>query len=256
MNLNSIYTVFSLNATEILIFESLLLSGPQKASLVAKNIKTNRTTVYNHLKQLMGRGLIYETINNGVKLFAVQPREKINFLIQEKEEKFKEAKTSLDIIKDVYAKQNYLQPRIQIFENQKELQQMMNDMLLYQNITVLAYWPILKVMETLGKDFLAEFQQKRIACNINLKTIWPSSQIPTSKAYKFLEISEDQKREVRIVPANTNFDLGYVIYKNTVRFISSAREDFGFLIESQELAETMKGQFELIWKISKPLKKN
>ena len=46
--------------------------------------------------------------------------------------------------------------------------------------------------------------------------------------------------------------LGYAIYKNTVRFISSDKEQYGFLIESQEFAEMMRGQFEIIWNASKP----
>ena len=133
---------------------------------------------------------------------------------------------------------------------------MMKDLLLYQDITVLAYWPIIKVAEILSPDFLEEFQRQRLGNNIRLKTIWPPSQIPASKIYKFLKTGEQQKREVRLAPPGTNFSLGYAIYNNTVRFISSNRENFGFLIESQELADTMKGQFEIIWKHSKPLQQN
>jgi len=36
--------------------------------------------------------------------------------------------------------------------------------------------------------------------------------------------------------------------------MSSQKENYGFIIESIEMADMMKKQFEMIWKISKPLK--
>jgi len=38
-----------------------------------------------------------------------------------------------------------------------------------------------------------------------------------------------------------------------VAFLSSAEEGYGFIIQSQELVNTLKAQFELLWDISKPL---
>lgn len=255
MNLKSIYSVFALDPSQIQIFEVLLLTGPQKASSLAKQIKSNRTTVYNSLDQMTKLGLVFETLKNGIKLFAISPYEKINLLIQEKENKLIEARQALNELKSIHTKNGKLfQPRVQLFETQEELRQMMKDLLLYENITLLAYWPILNVLETLGPDFIEEFNKKRLANNIKIKVIWPQNQIPSIKVHKFLAFGPEFKREVRIAQTNINFSLGYAIYKNTVRFISSSRENFGFLIESEELAEMLKGQFELIWQISKPLK--
>lgn len=255
MNLKSLYFLFKLTETETRLFEILLFSGPQKASGLAKQIKTNRTTVYNFLERLIDAGLIYESIKSGVKLFTVQPYEKILLLIKEQENQLQEARQTLEEFKKDLTKQNLaFQPKIQVFETQKELHQMMNDLLIYENITVRAYWPILKVIETLGKNFVEEFNAKRLKSNIFLRTIWPKNQIPDAKSYKFLTVDPSHKREVRIAPVN-DFSLGYAIYHNTVRFISSSRENFGFLIESKDLAKTMKDQFDTIWAISKPFKK-
>ncbi len=128
---------------------------------------------------------------------------------------------------------------------------MMKDMLLYRDITVLAYWPIKKMLELLGPDFIKEFHQKRLEQNISLKVIWPKAQIPDLKKYPFLLANQNLKREVRIAPANIDFSLGYSIYGHTVRFISSSQENFGFLVESSELAEMMKSQFMVTWQQAK-----
>ena len=62
------------------------------------------------------------------------------------------------------------------------------------------------------------------------------------------------KREIRIAPKEAQFSLGYWIYGNKVAFLSSRQENYGFIIQSGELVETLLAQFELLWKISKPLK--
>jgi hypothetical protein len=51
-----------------------------------------------------------------------------------------------------------------------------------------------------------------------------------------------------------SYVLGYWIYANKVAFLSSARESYGFLIQSEELAQTLTAQFELLWQVSTPLK--
>ena len=133
---------------------------------------------------------------------------------------------------------------------------MTKDMLLYNDMTVFAYWPAVEMVKFLSSEFLREFHERRIKNNIHLKVIWPQKQISTTKKYPFLEVGEKFKREVRLAPANANFSLGYSLYKNTVRFASSEKENFGFMIESHELAEMMKSQFEILWKASKPLTLN
>ena len=128
-------------------------------------------------------------------------------------------------------------------------------MLLYQNLTVRAYWPIKKMIELLTPEFLEKFHRERVKQNIELKVIWPKEQLAYGKKYGFLQGGEKMKRAIKISPEQGNSSLGYSIYGNTVRFISSSRENFGFLVESEELAETMRKQFEIIWKQAKNLPK-
>ena len=61
------------------------------------------------------------------------------------------------------------------------------------------------------------------------------------------------KREIRIAPANISFAMGYWFYANKVAFLASRKEGFGFIIESEELVEALKAQFEVVWQISKVL---
>jgi len=252
MKPDKLLTLFNLRPIEAELFSQLFVLGPMTANETAKQVNVSRTSVYSLLKSLIGVGLISEALEGGVKVFVASAPEKIQILIEEKQREVLAAGRELESLKRVYQEQEKsLMPKLQLYTDRKELQQMMKDLLLYQDITALAYWPIKKMLELLGSEFLKDFHQKRIERNISLQTIWPKNQIPDLERYSFLLADQDSKREIRIAPASVDFSLGYLIYNNTVRFISSSKEKFGFLVESSELAETMKGQFMIIWRQSK-----
>jgi hypothetical protein len=48
--------------------------------------------------------------------------------------------------------------------------------------------------------------------------------------------------------------MGYWIYGNKVLFISSRKESFAFIVESLELTQLLRSQFDFFWKNSKPFK--
>jgi hypothetical protein len=84
--------------------------------------------------------------------------------------------------------------------------------------------------------------------------VWPSSEVVSIEKFPFMGWGDQFKREIRVAPESTTYELGYWIYANKVAFISSARESYGFLIQSEELAQTLTVQFELLWRESVPLK--
>ncbi|MFH1790035.1 MAG: hypothetical protein ABH832_03145 [bacterium] len=109
------------------------------------------------------------------------------------------------------------------------------------------------IIKVLTLEFYEEFHKKRIQRNIKIKVIWPEKQKISKQIYDFLTDDEKMLRELRVAPNNINFSLGYSIYKDTVRFISSNKEFYGFLVDSKEMADMMRKQFDIIWSISKKL---
>ena len=214
----------------------------------------SRTSVYDQVKVLKNKGLLVESLDGGMKKFAVQTPAKISQLIKEKEDKLKTAQKNLIEIEKLYNSQlRVILPKIQIYKGRKELQQMIKDVLLYRDITLYSYWSISDTLDTLTPSFFAKYHKERAERNISLKAIWPKNQAQLEKTKVFLNKYIKQKSEVRIAPTNKNFSLGYEIYANKVCFISSSQESYGFIVESEELVQTMKTQHEIIWKISKIL---
>ena len=255
MNTKKLLELFGLRPLEATVYEELLNETSLEASVLAKKASLSRTSVYDLLDHLISVGLVSETMQGGMKKFLALPPEKIKLLIAEKENNLNEAKQTVEELQKLYEhKLSHTKPRLQLFEGRSELQQMMKDLLLYRDLTVQAYWPIKKITALLSPEFLTKFHQERAARNIKLQVIWPATQLSFIKLYGFLKNNPELKRECRIAPHDLDFSLGYTIYKNTVRFISSGKENFGFLVESTELAEMMKTQFQFIWEKSKAIK--
>ncbi len=73
------------------------------------------------------------------------------------------------------------------------------------------------------------------------------------KEHPYLGAGEEFLREIRLAPPAIDFSLGYWIYGNKVAFLSSREESFDFIIESSELCQTLKSQFEMVWRAAKVL---
>ena len=65
-----------------------------------------------------------------------------------------------------------------------------------------------------------------------------------------MNVGKDFLREVRIAPPGIDFSMGYWLFADKAAFLSSRKESFGFIIESKELVEMLKVQFEVLWEMS------
>ncbi len=253
MEIKSFLSFFNLSDKEISLYEILFYGGVMSASELSKRMGISRTSVYDQVAILKKTGLIVESLEGGIKKFLVQPPNKISQLIGDKEKELKIAKNDLvSLEKEYNSKLRVMMPRIQVYKGKSELQQMIKDVLLYRDITLYSYWSIGDTMDLLTPTFFAKYHKERAERNIALKAIWSKDQATTKKVISFLNEHMKEKKEIRIAPTDKNFTLGYEIYANKVCFISSSKENYGFIVESNELAETMKIQHEIIWNISKP----
>ena len=142
MNINDLLQPFNLRKIEKQVFSDIANTGQTNASSIAKRIGVSRTSVYDLLDKLVGLGLIVESLSGASKQFEIQPPEKLELLISEKEESLTKAKESLESFKSsYYSNKKDTKPRLTIYEGREELQQMMKDMLLYRDITIYATRP-------------------------------------------------------------------------------------------------------------------
>ncbi|MSU75752.1 MAG: hypothetical protein EXS55_04545 [Candidatus Magasanikbacteria bacterium] len=245
-----------LDESEIKTYVALLGSGPIPASVLAKKSGHNRVTEYVILDRLIHKGFVLQSQKLGIKTFAAITPERVSALYREKiatlESDYRLYKS---IVPELESKMpaKLLAPKFQVFEGVEGLKNVLKDMLMYKDIETQAYWPIKKMVEILSPEFFRYHNKERIKNNVYTRAIWPKREAVEIKSHPYLGAGEKFKREIRIAPPEINFSMGYWIYGNKVAFLSSRKESFGYIMESVELVEMLLSQFEVMWRISKPL---
>ena len=256
--INEIFETLGFKEEETRTYLSLLDTGPSSAGDLSKKMGIARPTVYGYLEKLISGGLVKQSMERNVKIFIPEPSERLRALYKRKIEQYQSNEKALELlIPELEHKtgMSLFRPRIQFFEGQNGIQNLMQDAWNYKDIQTYTLWPIKAMRDIVTPEFLYYHNIIRIRQNIHLNAIWQRDQ--TLEMIKTnpidLGVGGRYLRDIRLAPENMKFQLGYWIYANKVAFISSRKESFGFLIESTELIETLMAQHEITWEASEPL---
>lgn len=255
--INAVLNSLGFNEEEVECYITLLEQGTSTAGILAKKMGVPRPTLYDILRKLQDKGLLTQSINDtGTRTFTALEPEKINQLFEQRKEQLdKNQDLFKQVLPDLMKKQpsKLLKPNFQLFEGEEGVKHVLKDMLLYSNMETMAFWPIKAMVEILSPDFFRYHNKERIKNKLYTRAIWPQNQLVDIAEHPFLGVGEDFRREIRVAPAEIDFTMGYWIYGNKVAYISSRKESFGFILESAEHVEMLRTQFEMLWKMSKPL---
>ncbi len=249
MNLSSL----GVSSNEQKVFEELVYYGPFTAGEIAKRLHIPRPTSYLHLRNLRDKGLVCEVIKTGTTLFYNEPFEKVSLLISNQKNELDNLEKNLENFKTQAESNNPRshEPHIKYFEGKEGIGQLLKDLLLFKDTETFAFWPISEMVKVLGYDFFVKHNQERIKRGISVRALWFEKTTLDSKKFPAFGQGQSHLREIRIAPEELESQLGYWCYKDRTIFLSSKKEGFGFIVNSRELVETMKTQFDFMWKQSK-----
>lgn len=250
------FTALGIDSVEARVYISMLSCGAVTAGNLAKRTGIPRPSMYTILKRLIEKGFVIESQKNHLKVFTPIHPDKVEELFTEKKSEIESSqemfKKSLPDLRALLS-DSYMSPKLELFESKEGLERVLKDMLLYRDIKTEAIWPIQTMVDVLSPEFFKRHNIERIKNNIYTRAIWPENQIINFKQHPYLGSGTDFKREIRIAPENIDFSMGYWIYGKKIAFLSSRNESFGFILESAELAKTLRSQFEIIWAKSDPV---
>lgn len=254
--LKNILSGLDLKEEEVETYVLLLEIGPTAVGQLAKKMGKPRPSLYGFLKRLQEKGVVTQSSKFGVQTYLAESPEKINLLFRQKIEDLGDKQKMYQQFLPQLGKtlaSKFLNPKFQLYEGENGVKHVLRDMLLYRDIETQAFWPIKAMLEILSPDFFRYLNKERIKNNIYTRAIWPVSQVVEIKKHPFLGIGKGFKREIRIAPKEISFSMGYWLYGSKAAFISSRKESFGFILESAEFVEMLRTQFEILWKLSKPI---
>lgn len=255
--LTKIFQELGLSQITERVFNNLVEKGPSTARQLADRVSIPRSSVYDHLKILIERGLVMERDEEGKKVFCIDNVQNIEELLNDKikslqveKERFKASLPSL------MKQTSFIEPQIKFYSGKEGVKQVINHIMLNRNIETVLMWPMSEMMRVLGDEYLRELNIKRVERNIFLRVIWPKDKVLDIKKYPYLGSGEEHLRDLRIAPKGMTWDMGYWMYEDRVIFLSSEKEGFGFVVHSKDFANLIKVQFDEIWKASTPVLNN
>ena len=235
-----------LKEKEAKVYLAALELGSTNIQNLSEKSGIKRSTVYEMLKNLSEKGLVPESKKGKRPVIIASEPENLKRNLKSKEQLLNDILSELRFICNI----GFIKPRITFYEGKEELKKIYRDTLLTKEKAT--YWisPIQSINETVGEDFLNRYVEERTKRGIWVKSI----HITSRKAhYKYFEPQFHEKtlRKIRFTPMKIDIPDTIAIYDNKVAVMSSRKEGFGFVVESQDYAKTMRVFHDLLWNISK-----
>ena len=240
-----------LNKKESEVYLTLLKTpGVQPASIIAKKINVNRTTVYKILLQLSKKGFVTKTNKHGILCFYIEePEDSLKLLVEEKQSILKEVnKVVLEFIPKLMMSGELNEssmPKIRYYEGVEGVKQIY-EAVLKEGKDYYRYGDITKIYNTLG-DFIDDYITKRNKLGIVSHAIMPYYKRSEKERAKK---DKNELRKALYIPHELFPIDGEVrIFGNKVAIFSLRKEaPIGVILESEIMANMFKSIFMLTWK--------
>ena len=229
---------------EASVYVALLAAGRSTASEIGRRANVNRATAYVVLDALIQKELVSISGKEPKQEYVAESPDKLPALFKkyqkeakEKEEKAHELATQLKSIQKVGNR-----PQVKFYEGVDGLRTVFEDTLTATSGKIIAFCAI-EDQHAHIPNYFPEYYQRRKKKGIFMRAIFPR----TPEGIERVKENDNEFRDSRFVPADKfRFHPAINVYDNKT-MIASFREKLGIIIESDEVADTMKKVFELAW---------
>jgi sugar-specific transcriptional regulator TrmB len=227
------------------VYLAVLEAGQATIIQIARKTLIKRTTLYDIVADLSSQGYISE-IKKGAKNLIIAEDPAI--LIKKFESRLDEVKSIAPALFKIFSSVTS-RPQIRFYEGVEGIRHLMEESLVMKNKEVLYWGPADNIIEILGNVYVESWLKRRIRAGIQTHGLLTQNAPRGSKS--FLKTDKNALREVRWLSTKTIFDGILWLYDNKVMYISSAKDSFGFIIESDNFTEFMKVIFKSMWETAK-----
>ncbi len=241
-----IFEKIGLNANESYIYNILLTNGEMRAPNIAEkaHLKLTRQNTYAVLKSLTKKGLVEEFDKRKKLTYRVEHPQKLLEVIEEQKKELEENEKTVEalmpeIISDYNLAHN--KPGVVYYEGIEGIKKIYEDTLREKPEEILVFRSPFEE-DKLGQ-YIHGYTKRRAALGIKTKIISPKK-----PAKEILVEDRERLRERKYIKKEI-FSLYTEInvYKNKVAFIAFGKKTMGFIVESPEVAQTMRTVFNLVW---------
>ncbi len=228
---------FGINEKSAKVYLAILELGICTASKVADKAKIPRTLVYDIIKKLLAQGLLKNIHRSGKNYFsAISPAE----LLELQEQKVQRLKKALPELNQLSQGQGR-KPQVFYYEGKNGIDYINKDSLKQKG-------EIIGFTSPLYVTYQQKYISKEYASGRTM--LGRKARVIGEQAPEIMELKRkdgDFLRSTKILPRelfSSNIELG--ICQDKV-YIVDYKDEFGFIIESESVAKTLKMIFNMIW---------
>lgn len=222
---------------------SALVLGEASVNEIAQHGDITRTTAYALVEKLLEEGLITEVQrNNKTRIVAENP----DILLRNLEDRRASLEALLPDLHAIYGGPGR-GPKFRVYEGREGIRSVLNSVLVAGRHEVCGILSMKELLQFPGEEALQNFISKRLERDLDLRVVRSQSE----EVKKTWGSSKAERRDVRYTKTPAPLGMTSFIYEGHVALISSARENYGLIIESAEFYKLQKILFEALWAASK-----
>lgn len=241
MSLDKKLKEIGLSEKEARVYLSALQMGPAAVQQIAKHAGVNRPTTYVMIESLTKRGLMSSFEKGKKRYFNAEPPERLRALFHSERRAIDDKEHRLDdLLPELRALAGVTElPKVRFYEGAEGLEAIHEDLLRVKDIDVVSIFSNDDAQKVLHPEHVEPFRKKLLERKAKERFIYTSSIPPTDIPKEW---------EGRRVPREKFPFSGEVsTYGDRVALLSYRGKLVGVLIESKELAQTVRAIFELAW---------
>lgn len=243
MNLRKELGKQGLNQRQTEVYLAVLELGRATVIDVARKTAIKRTTVYDVIMQLVPLGFVSESRRGKRRLFIA---ENPGLLLAKTEQKLNELKELVPALADLYAGA-IPRPEIKFYDGINGVRNIMEELLLMKGEEQFYWSSIEDLVDLFGPVYMNSWVRRRVKRKIWSKVLLVKRR---RNIEPYFQESDAYLRKIHWLPSAFNFNGIICLFDNKIAFISSAKERFGFIVESNDLSQMMRLIFENMWRMT------
>src|SRR3989344_680504 len=231
-----------LSDKEAKVYLAVLELGQGTVQEIAKKAFISRPTTHLILEQLGKLGLISSHEYKNKRVLSAEFPERLLRLMERNEQELKIQRAEiikiLPRLKSLYD-QAREHPRVRFFDGKEGLKAMQEDFLRTKTDSILEIYPSDDYRELFHEKEREEYAKQRSKKRVRGQMFYTSSGGQFKKLVKGVEAKQIAK--------NKNVSSDIIIYGNKVAFAVFRGKPMGIIIESKEIADTLRVLFSIAW---------
>jgi sugar-specific transcriptional regulator TrmB len=243
MDVEKVLNELGIDGTRAHFYLAALELGDAPVTAIAAKAGIGRSNAYEVLNRLTSMGLVSQVEQAGkVHVIAEDPSVLLRRLEQQR-------MMVTAVLPDLHSIHNRSRskPRIRFFPGEEGIRTVLWDTLNCSTGPLRGILSMQELLETPGSLIMEQYIEARVKIGLHFRVI----RSHTRDTEAIWPTSKKELRQLRYAPANVPLAMTSYIYDNSVSFISSKRELYGILIQSQEFHALQETLFESLWAISK-----